>query len=198
MVKKLRSVKVVIILRNPVDRAFSHYNFLIRNGFEDLSFEKAITEKVVSKRKEIRPGFDYLDYGMYYEQVKAFKDNFDACKVFLFEDLRNYSKLTRDLFDFLDVEDHKVQQDIKANPSGIPRSKAVVKLLRKNGFLKALYRMFPEKMQNRMLTTRDNVMSSFLKKTKLNEDVRAKIKPHFASDIEKLELLIDRDLSHWK
>ena len=196
--KNLRQVKIVMILRNPVDRAFSHYNFLIRNGFENLSFEEAISEKVVSKRKKIRPGFDYLNYGMYSEQVKAFKENFDDCKVFLFEDLKDYSKLTKDLFDFIEVENHSVQKDIKANPSGVPRSKRIVRLLRKNSFLKALYRMFPERMQNKMLTTRDNIMSSFLKKTKLDIGLREKIKPHFASDIEKLELLIKRDLSHWK
>ncbi|NND77509.1 MAG: hypothetical protein HKN39_04950 [Flavobacteriales bacterium] len=195
---KLSNVKIVMILRNPVDRAFSHYNFLIRNGFEDLSFEMAISEKVVLKRKNIRPGFDYLNYGMYYEKVKAFKENFSECKVFLFEDLANYSKLTEELFSFLKVKRHSVQKDIKANPSGVPKSEWIVRLLRKNSFLKALYRMFPEKMQNKMLTTRDNLMSSFLKKTKLSEELRERVKPLFAEDIQKLEILIERDLSHWK
>jgi hypothetical protein len=38
----LPDVKLIVMLRNPVERAFSHYHFSVRNGYERLSFEEAI------------------------------------------------------------------------------------------------------------------------------------------------------------
>ena len=39
---QLREVKIIILLRNPVQRAYSHYTYLVRNGFETRSFEEAV------------------------------------------------------------------------------------------------------------------------------------------------------------
>jgi hypothetical protein len=36
---------MIVILRNPVDRAYSHYQMALRKGFEDLSFEDAIEQE---------------------------------------------------------------------------------------------------------------------------------------------------------
>ena len=38
----LSHVKLIAILRNPVDRAYSHYNHMVRVGRESLSFEEAL------------------------------------------------------------------------------------------------------------------------------------------------------------
>ncbi|MEG4842140.1 tetratricopeptide repeat protein [Microcoleus sp. B9-D4] len=42
----LPQVKLIVILRNPVDRAFSHYQMLVRRGTEHRSFEKAINSEL--------------------------------------------------------------------------------------------------------------------------------------------------------
>lgn len=196
--EEYRKVKIIMILRNPVDRAFSHFNFLIRNGIESLSFEEAIKKEVIQERKTIRPGFDYLEYGMYAKQVKAFLDNFDNVKVFLFEELRDFSKLSNDLFQFLEIEPKALNQAIKANPSGIPKSKFIVSLLRKNRLLSIIYRMFPLRTQDRLKNTRDKVLAKFLKRTKMNEDTRRDLVEYFREDIDKLERLLEKDLSGWK
>lgn len=44
--KMFPHVKIIIMLRNPVDRAFSQYKNQVRNGREKLSFEMAIKEEV--------------------------------------------------------------------------------------------------------------------------------------------------------
>ena len=53
----LAEVKVIIILRNPVDRAFSHYTYLVRNGFENRPFEEAILPENIELWKKKRWGF---------------------------------------------------------------------------------------------------------------------------------------------
>ncbi|MEM7163015.1 MAG: sulfotransferase domain-containing protein [Bacteroidota bacterium] len=195
--EKTKEVKIIIILRNPIDRAFSHYNFLIRNGFETLPFKEAIQKDISEKRKKIRPGFDYLDYGKYYKQVKAFIDYFDHVKVFLFEDLKDFDRLSSEMFQFLEVDEIKIAQPIKANPSGVPRSKFLVKLLRKNKFLAFVYRNFPLKMQDRLLNFRDRLLAKMLKRNQMDEEMRKHLSTYFEQDIRQLQKLIKRDLSHW-
>ena len=193
----LRKVKIVIILRNPVDRAYSHYTFLIRNGFEDLTFEEAVDPETIKKRKNIRPGFDYLEYGMYYNQIKAYLDNFDQVKIYLFEDLKDLPGLGADMFSFLSLEPVDFDKSIKANPSGIPKSKYLVKLLRKNQMAKIAYRMFPKKAQGKLLNFRDQLLSRSLKKQRMNEDTRRQLTEHFKEDVLKLDSIIERDVKHW-
>lgn len=194
----LSDVKIVIILRDPVDRAFSHYNFLIRNGYEDLSFKEAISQKVIAKRKLKRPGFDYLGYGLYSEMVRAFLSAFKDVKVFTFEDLKDFNGIKKELFHFLDLRDIQIKNEIKANPSGIPRNKVIIKLLRENTLLKLLYRLFPLRIQNRILNFRDKLMSKFLKRALLPDDIRTELKTFFKKDIEELERIVAKDLSNWK
>jgi len=192
-----RKVKIAMILRNPVDRAYSHYTFLIRNGFEQKSFEEAILPESIKQRKSIRPGFDYLEYGMYYKQVEAFKNEFDEVKIFLFEDLKKFQNLASDLFSFLGVNDFQVKKDIQANPSGIPRSRTAVNFLRKNELAKRIHRMFPHKAQGMLLNFRDKLLKKVLRRESMSDETRANLKSYFKEDILKLEALIERDLSNW-
>ncbi len=48
---QLHRVKVVIILRNPIHRAYSHYTYLVRNGFETRTFEEAISPEGIDEWK---------------------------------------------------------------------------------------------------------------------------------------------------
>ena len=74
----LPNTKLIVLLRNPVERAYSHYHLQIRNGFESLSFEEAV------EREEER-----LD-GVQ-ERVMAGEDSFS-------KELHFYSYLTRGVY----------------------------------------------------------------------------------------------------
>ena len=80
-------VKIIIILRNPIDRAYSHYHLSIKAGDENLKFNEAIdlepkrlrgeTEKIIADYTYPQGNFikhSYLTRGLYIEQVpKIFK-----------------------------------------------------------------------------------------------------------------------------
>ena len=85
---KAKKIKWIAILRNPVDRAFSHYKHTIRRSMEDLTFEEAIKPENIKKRKIRTPmqGFDFIGYGMYYDQIKSFMNTFPNYKIILFDD----------------------------------------------------------------------------------------------------------------
>lgn len=74
--------KFIVLLRNPVERAFSHYQMSARRGIEDRTFEEAIRrEKKLIFKQYLRMFFDkrfnqihveksYLSRGFYYKQAK--------------------------------------------------------------------------------------------------------------------------------
>lgn len=194
---KLKDLKSIIILRNPVDRAYSHYTYLIRNGFENRSFEEAISAEGIAEWRKKRWGFDYLNYGMYAAQVSAFKNEIPQTKVWLLEDLKKGSKTTDEMLGFLGVPQMDFDTSTKANPSGIPKNKGLVDLLRKNPLAKKIGKALPSAMQSNLKNKRDKLMSKLLIKEPMKPETRQELTNFFRADISKLEETIDRDLNHW-
>ena len=195
--QEYHNLKIGIILRNPVARAYSHYTYLVRNGHESLDFEEALKSENIEKRKSIRWGFDYLEYGKYYKQVKGYIDSFEKTKLFLFEDLRNPQEVMNETFEFLELDSIHIEKSVKTNPSGIPKNKTVVHHLRKNKILKSVINLLPESIKHKILQKRDRAMERFLDKSPMNEETLHFLKGYYKEDILKLENLINRDLSHW-
>lgn len=195
---RTEDIKIIIGLRNPVDRAYSHYTFLVRNGFEDLSFEDAISQDVIAARRQGRWGFDYLEYGSYADQVAHFKSRFPKCKVYLMEDLNEKQALFNSLTEFLQIEPITVEKDFHANPSGIPKNRVLVEQMRKNKVMKWAVNQLPEGVKHKVLDKRDRMMSRFLIKEPMNSHTRAQLVEYFQADLSKLESIIDRDLMHWR
>ena len=194
----LPQVKVIILLRNPVDRAYSHYTYLIRNGLETRSFEEAISPDGISAWKHKRWGFDYLEYGLYASQIQIFKRNFPHCKILLSEDLKNIDQTISDILSFLELPSIQLNTGINANPSGIPKSRLIVKAMRSNPILKAAVGLLPLQLKQKAITRRDYLMAGMLRKEPMSEMTRKSLIQFYKPDVEKLERIINRDLSHWK
>jgi hypothetical protein len=194
---ELKNVKIIILLRNPIARAYSHYLYLIRNGFENRPFIEAISDEGIAKWKKKRWGFDYLKYGEYYDGVKAYMEEFDSVKILLTEDLRETQVVLRDICKFLDLSEFDTLREVAANPSGIPKNRMLVDTLRKNKLLKSVGRMMPEQTKLRAQHFRDRILKKLLKKEPMPKDAQQKLLAHYTPEIKKLENLIDRDLSGW-
>ena len=76
--QKKKHLKFICILRNPVDRAWSHYNHMIRDNYENQSFENAINNKIIKFRLKNgwHPAYDYLSYGLYYRNLTLYINAF--------------------------------------------------------------------------------------------------------------------------
>jgi sulfotransferase family protein len=105
------SMKWIVILRDPAERAFSAWNMEKQRGREKLSFEKAV-EKEAARCREALPlqhrVYSYGDRGFYAAQLRRLFNIFgsEQCLVLLNEDLRNHHQKTlRDVFRFLEVDD---------------------------------------------------------------------------------------------
>lgn len=107
-------MKWILALRDPVERAFSHWNMEKKRGAEELTFREAV-EREAERCREALPlqhrVYSYTDRGFYAHQVERLFETFEKenCHVILTEDLSaNHEKTLRAIFEFLGVESSMV------------------------------------------------------------------------------------------
>jgi hypothetical protein len=117
--------RIIAILRNPVDRAYSHYLQNVRRDAEFLSFEKTLD--LEAWRRAQNWGFQWLysDTGRYAGRLRQWFDRFDHVLVLLQDELDTDGPATvRRIFDFLQIDpDRPVSAEQRYNTGGIPQSK---------------------------------------------------------------------------
>ena len=104
------NIKLLVLLRNPADRAFAHWNMQRSKSREPLDFLEALkAEKDRTARQltiESRR-FAYIDRGFYSEQLERLFKFFpkEQVKIVKFEDFRDRKQETLDrIFEFLGVK----------------------------------------------------------------------------------------------
>jgi hypothetical protein len=117
----LPDCKLLCILRNPIDRAYSNYHLSRRSNTEKLSFEESIQEEMSRIEKQVqREDFDntrsYLAKGLYHLQLVNWYDTFPREKIFVTstEDLSAEPyKTLNDVFNFLEIPDYELKNPQK-------------------------------------------------------------------------------------
>ena len=204
---KLSELKFIFILRNPTERAFSHYLMTYRRGREPLSFEEAILKEPERIRKDFdsRMHYSYLDRGRYLKQLTRFAERVDSSRicVLLSEDLKKKPWDTlRTCFDFLGVDPdfQSIDTDAQHHRATLPKSMTLLKnIMEKNTPLKKLGRVL---VPHKDLRARIGAILYKLNQTEktyltLNEATKRTLRAFFAPENEKLSAWMKRDLSHW-
>lgn len=205
-------VKFVVILRNPIDRAFSHYLHTSRDEYEKLSFIESLskeTERLESFVKEkddlSYARFCYKDSSMYSSHLKNYFNIFNKEQfcIILFNDfVKNRSSTINKILSFLDLSTEvKMNIDLKINPASEARSVNLKKIMTKKSIIRTLLKyLIPS------LSLRQRI------KNKIHErNNKAAVKPiltteerlfcynnYFKNDIINLEELLNIDLKDWK
>ncbi len=190
--------KIVLILRNPVDRAFSAYMHTLRDGRETLTFEEALEEEHARREKGYQPLWWYRKLGLYSAQVERYLEVFpsEQRKIFLFEDLRNTPKVVKETLEFLGLNTNVyIDTSIKHNISGIPKSRKLYRFFAESHPIKELLKPFLPKPVRQKLGQRAKAMT--LRKETINPETRETLRRYYLEDLERLQKLIDRDLSTW-
>ncbi|MBS1262025.1 MAG: hypothetical protein MAG453_01363 [Calditrichaeota bacterium] len=123
-------VKVIIMLRDPVDRAVSNYLHLICAERETLSFGKALIVEEARKRAGYGDFWRYTEHSRYADQVAAYLDAFprEQVEVILFDDLkRRPEEVMRRVFAFVGVDPEYRPDNLGVvyNKSGRIRNRAL-------------------------------------------------------------------------
>ena len=200
----LPNVKLLAILRNPVDRAYSAYTHALREWKEPAgSFQEALA----LEPERIRAGWGmlwhYTRAGLYHEQLSRYFKIFDPQQicVALYDDLiSDPSALLRHIFNFLGVyPDFEPDISSRPNVSGFPKNERLHNFMKRlfleDNLIKRISQaIVPEKIRRRAMI---KLRGANLEKRELPPDIRSQLKDQFRADIEQLQGLIGRDLSHW-
>ena len=200
--RSIPDARLIAILRNPADRAYSNFLHCVRGGREStVDFAEALRVEEERIKRNWGPLWHYKQKGFYYAQVKRYLDTFgrDLFKVWLYEDLRTQPlDVLRDVLEFLEVDDTFVpNMAIEHNTSALPRNKtlyrAAKKLAGRNPVLKLAILELCLPARPRQCVKR----RIFVQPPPFPAEIREQLLDSYTEDILKLQDLIGRDLSPW-
>ncbi|MFW9875274.1 MAG: sulfotransferase [Candidatus Thorarchaeota archaeon] len=198
-----RDVRFIVILRDPVARAWSHYWHRNRTYFEKESFESALEleEKRIRINKDEWCG--YFRDGLYAQQLERWFSAFskDRFLIFLYEDiLKDSTSVINKIFSFISVDPVcEVDTTRHENTAGKPRSEWIMKLLSTKSLLGEPARMFvPRHLRKRIKTYLRSInMRSGDTNPKMPAHIEMSLRKRYKNDIQMLSTIIDRDLKMW-
>ncbi|HBL11496.1 MAG TPA: sulfotransferase [Cyanobacteria bacterium UBA11162] len=201
----LPDVKLIAILRNPADRAFSDY--LMNLNRHNLSKSDKNSKPMRDFAELVKEKHYFIQIGFYYEQLKRYYDRFDPSqiKVYLYEDLVTDARgLVRDIFRFVGVDDSFVPDTSqKHKVSGLPKNQAMHRLLTKSSPMRSLAISILKPLMPAQLRQyiRDKIIDGLVKQNltrpQLSSALRQELIEIYREDILNLQNLINRDLSTW-
>jgi len=190
------NAKIIMLLRNPVDRAYSHYLMSRRVGHTRSDFLSAIENEYL----ETGTGVSYyIGIGLYAKQVEEYLHVFPEAniKIILYEDYSNDIVGTfKDLLSFLEIDSSCENYDFltaRHNKTLLPRNQIVSSLANNKRLTKLARQILGTRAYNRItnaLYTNRNVRIITLEE-------REQCLSYFYEDIKRLEGILKRDLSHW-
>jgi hypothetical protein len=156
--ESLPNIKLILLLRDPVERAFSHYKYHVKLNIEPLSFEEAVkteTERTAGEwEKMLRDGryqsynlqmYSYLARGVYFSQLERWFAHFPREQILLLKSeelFNNPERVFSDAVHFLDLPDHRLESYKKFNPSKIDSIPISTQQYLRNYFRPHNYRLY--------------------------------------------------------
>lgn len=220
----LSDVKFIFILRNPIDRMISHYNWLNGLGCEDknileaFKFDFSVEPK--AKVKPRGPGYkNYYQWGLYYKYLKRFYEKFPPENILVIttESLQQTPQNTLNkCTDFLGLERYEFDTTKKSNESISIKNKKmyffinyvlinnkIFKFLNKQIF-KKIYQILPLWLKDKLRYIKNKTIKNLhdnknpIKDSSCHEVIRKELKKHYFDDVQKLKILIKYNLIEWK
>lgn len=193
--------KLVCILRDPAERAFSHWVYYRQKGIEKFGcFEEALAHEPDRLRKGWRLGWGYRELGRYGQHLDRWLTFFprESLLVIFHEDLCAQPEQTMGrILSHIGVSGGGDLHVPTSNPSFAPRSGRLQSVIMgDNPFRRFARRRLP-------LWARDAIMWPMLKlnlrrKPALDPAVKARLSEGFEAEIRRVEEITGRDLASWK
>lgn len=185
--EQLPNARLIVSLRAPVDRAYSHFQMAVRSG-------RAATPSLPAVPTDAM----WFSASLYSESLARYFELFgrDQVRVVLFEDLsRRPADVMRQLFEFVGV-DPLVQVDTGYghNPGGLPRHPRLYRAMQSLRNVPGLVAMTPVPVRRLYAQWRDR---GLVRAPALPPEVRDSWQEYYRVDIQRTAELTGLDLSHW-
>jgi len=191
------NAKIIMVLRNPVDRAFSQYKQAVASGLVGWSFREQVRRSLNRTTDKLDLLNPFLEYGLYHDQVERFMKLFPAenLRIYLYEEYRRAPAETMaDAFRFLEI-DAQFSPDMseKHLQTRMPRFVWASHKLKQDGVWSRLKRIVPAKLVPvvRRLVFRDEQTAE------IDRADRLYLSDYYRDDVSRLETLIRRNLAGW-
>lgn len=191
------NTKIIIILRNPVDKVLSHFKFYKTRGWEPYSFNKALKLEEWRIKENYNAFYHYTKQGFYFKAVNEYKKAFKNVHICLYDDLKeNPSLMMNNIFRFLGVDSYsKIDFTKKYNVSTVPKSQMLKKVL------KGKYRLIKQINNNLNFIDLKKIKRALLKANvshnptkRISENEIKKLKDLYFNDVIELQELLGIDL----
>lgn len=182
-------VKVILMLRDPVRRAYSNYLHLVREGRETLSFYEALLAEDNRKKAGYSDFWYYAYNSDYYEKLERVKSNFDNVLVVTFEEfMKNPVAGIKEVYEFLEVDTAFIPQNLgtKFNTGGVYKENPITKFIFRQSKLKTfIKRLLP--ISSGMKKAKLKVIEKYREETpEIPKEAKEYLTARFGGTIEKL------------
>lgn len=203
-------MKIIMILRNPVDRAYSLYNWMVQYGYESAnSFRKALMmeeQRINDAEFSKDNAFYFMNYlyytsGLYYEQVKRYYELFPESNihVVVYELFKTDNlKHLNFIFAFLGLPSTELVKLEKQNESHKIFNPKLQYFLFNNFTRVADSLLVPRKISFQIKRGLFKLNRKSCPPSKIDDSIRENLFHRYTSDIKKLSELIKIDLfKYW-
>lgn len=184
-------VKLLTVLRNPIERAFSHYYYLRSGGSEKIpTFEAALKNQ---NRK-----LYLVDYGLYYTQLKKYLEVFpkENILILIYEDiLGNSVKFIQNIYKFLGANENFIPQSVDKRINPPTTAHKAIEALKRPALMERIKQIPKAGLLIDFFKKR--LKSPYLKPP-MKEETRIYLQQIYKEEIGNLEKLLNRKLDFWK
>lgn len=190
----LGSPKIIILLRNPVDRMFSQYMHLRRAAREELAFDDALAAEDARSAQGWGDMWLYRHSAHAAGRVRRYIETFqrENVLVVISEQMRDdLSATVRNILEFLGV-DPDVELDLTGefNKSGLPKSKALARMVDTGPLANLAKRIVPRRIGATVKRRLQEMNTG--ERIVLSREQKAQYLGEFGDDIRELETIIGR------
>ena len=194
---RIPEARILMILRSPVDRAFSHYLYMLSEGLIEQSFRQYVRACLRHRGEGLGIHEPFLDMGFYAGQVQRYLSRFprDRVRIWTYEDyVACPRELLRTIFRFIGVEEgFEPDMSVRYHQPRIPKMVSSARVLRWARMTAFSRKVLPARAR----AAARNVFYSLPGEVKMDAADRALMLEFYSSDIRRLEKILDRDLSGW-
>jgi len=188
--------KIIIMLRNPIERAFSHFLMDYSLGLVSESFEDIVKKKSNHKYASLFYQ-QYIQLGEYTNQLKRYLNVFNRENILLidYDDFKkDVAEVVNKTYLFLGVnDDFQPNLNKKHNTYSMPKNRIIRYIYSFVSFRNMLKSIFSQEMiksTRNFLFKRDN-------KPIMKVETRHFLKNHFEQDVYELSELLNKDYTKW-
>ena len=186
--------KIIILIRNPIERAHSAYF-----SYKFMKLDNRIFSEVIEEHERKIKNNEFLlhsilEPGFYSKHIKRFQNIFpeEQIKIIVFEDyIKSVENTIKSVLKFLDVKSEIIFKEQKKGAYRVPKNKFSEKLLQNKTFRDTATKIVPPVYRQRL---GDKFLVNQIKKPKMSEKDRQKLKSIYQSEVKELEKLLKKKL----